>query len=355
VSVVREILELARYAPSGDNTQPWRFAIDGEHAVTVHGHDTREHCVYDLDGRASQVSIGALLETIAIAATRFRLSTEVTRRRDAPEQAPVFDVTFDEAPAMQADPLSAFIVERRVCRRPLSTRALTAAERDALERAAAPYTLRWFDGWRGRLRMAGVNFRNAGLRLTLPEAYEVHRDVIEWGATQSEDRIPDAALGASRLSLAMMRMAMKSRQRVDFLNRYLAGTLAPRIEMDWIPGIASAAHMTLVASEAPSDIDDYVAAGRAVQRLWLTAASLGLQFQPSYTPLVFSRFVRDGVRFTSSPAAHRRAARVRDELGDLLGQDFVDRTVFMGRLGAGAPARARSTRLPLDRLMNDPT
>jgi hypothetical protein len=148
---------------------------------------------------------------------------------------------------------------------------------------------------------------------------------------------------------------MKSRQRVDFLNRYLAGTLAPRIEMDWIPGIASAAHMTLVASEAPSDIDDYVAAGRAVQRLWLTAASLGLQFQPSYTPLVFSRFVRDGVRFTSSPAAHRRAARVRDELGDLLGQDFVDRTVFMGRLGAGAPARARSTRLPLDRLMNDPT
>ena len=85
MSVVREILELARYAPSGDNTQPWRFAIDGEHAVTVHGHDTREHCVYDLDGRASQVSIGALLETIAIAATRFRLSTEVTRRRDAPE------------------------------------------------------------------------------------------------------------------------------------------------------------------------------------------------------------------------------------------------------------------------------
>jgi nitroreductase len=354
MSEICAILELARYAPSGDNTQPWRFAIEGERAVTVYGRDTRDTCVYDLDGRASQISIGALLETIAIAATRYRLSTSAARRKDTPKQAPVFDVAFGETPAIEADPLAAFIVERRVCRRPLSTRPLTPAEREALAVAAAPYELRWFDGWQGRRRMAALNFRNAGLRLTMREAYEVHRDVIAWGTTQSEDRIPDAALGASPLSLMMMRSAMKSWRRIDFLNRYLAGTFAPRIEMDWIPGLACAAHVVLVAREPPAGIDDYVAAGRAVQRFWLTAARLGLQFQPSYTPLVFSRFVREGTRFCASADAHERAVGIRAALGDLLGPDVADRAAFMGRIGAGKPAAARSTRLPLARLLRQP-
>ena len=30
-----------------------------------------------------------------------------------------------------------------------------------------------------------------------------------------------------------------------------------------------------------------------MQRFWLTATSLGLQFQPEYTPLVFARYARE--------------------------------------------------------------
>ena len=63
------VLELARWAPSGDNAQPWRFEIVDDATLIVHGFDTRAHCVYDLDGRASQIAQGALLETIRIAAT----------------------------------------------------------------------------------------------------------------------------------------------------------------------------------------------------------------------------------------------------------------------------------------------
>src|SRR5436309_11549828 len=88
------VLDLARWAPSGDNTQPWRFAIDADDKITVFGHDTRAHCVYDLDGHPSQISLGALLETIALAATRFGLSTRITRREGLPEERPVFDVSF---------------------------------------------------------------------------------------------------------------------------------------------------------------------------------------------------------------------------------------------------------------------
>ena len=84
-SVVRQILELARWAPSGDNTQPWRFEIEDEQHLVVHGFDMRDHVIYDLQGRASQLALGGLLETIEIAARSRGLKCDINRRQDMPE------------------------------------------------------------------------------------------------------------------------------------------------------------------------------------------------------------------------------------------------------------------------------
>lgn len=348
---IAEVLELARWAPSGDNTQPWRFAIEADDRVAVHGFDTRTHCVYDLDGHPSQISLGALLETIAIAATRFGLNTVVTRREGADDR-PVFGVQFHAKPGLAEDPLAKFIDERRVQRRPLGVRRLSASEKRELTQAVEPaFSLVWLEGWKDRVRAAWLNFGSAKIRMTLPEAYRVHRDVIEWNARFSEQRIPDAALGASAPTLMLMRWAMVRWERIAFLNRYLAGTVMPRIELDLIPGVACAAHCFLVAEREPRTLDDYVAAGRALQRFWLTATRLGLQFQPQYTPLIFSRYAREGVRFAADERATGEAQRVRVAVEALLGRDVAVRAVFAGRIGAGRPAEARSIRLPLERLL----
>ena len=76
MSPIEQILDTARWAPSGDNTQPWRFEIVSNNRIVVHAFDTRSHCVYDLDGHPSQLSVGALLETIRIAASGFGLEPE---------------------------------------------------------------------------------------------------------------------------------------------------------------------------------------------------------------------------------------------------------------------------------------
>lgn len=347
-----EVLDLARWAPSGDNTQPWRFALEASDRVAVFGHDTRAHCVYDLDGRPSQISLGALLETIALAATRFCLDTQIERRQGSPDEYPVFDVSFHHEPGVVEDLLVPQIRERRVQRRALRLRRLSTLEKQGLERAVNPgFQLIWLEGWASRVGMAWLNFTSAKIRLTVPEAYRVHRDVIEWGARSSADRIPDAALGASAPTLMLMRWAMVSWERISFLNRYLAGTLAPRVELDLVPGIACAAHCVLVAAREPTSADDYIAAGRALQRFWLTATSLGLQFQPQYTPLIFARYARAGVRFTTNARATEQAREIRAAVDRLFGPDVASRAMFMGRIGAGKPAEARSMRLPLDQLM----
>ncbi len=339
------ILELARWAPSGDNTQPWRFEVVDDRNVIVHGFDTRSHCVYDLDGHPSQMAMGAMLETAALAASAQGLRMEATRQADSPETAPRFALRFVPDASVVASPMVASITVRSVQRRPMSMRRLDADQKAALAAAAGPgYRVIWIDGVRGKLETARLLFDNAKLRLTLPEAYATHRDVIEWNARYSDDRVPDQALGVDRMTARMMRWGLKSWGRVEFFNRYLAGTWIPRLQMDLLPAVACAAHFLIVAATPPRTIDDYVAAGRAVQRVWLTATGLALGMQPEMTPLIFARYVRERRAFSALPEMGEHAAALAEAFATLAGPETAAAAVFMGRIGAGKSARSRSLR-----------
>ena len=148
-----------------------------------------------------------------------------------------------------------------------------------------------------------------------------------------------------------MRWGMKSWARVSFLNRWLGGTWLPRLQLDLLPGYRCGAH-ALIASRSPIDgIDAFLDAGRVVQRFWLTAAAQGLQFQPEMTPLIFSRYAWEGRHFSAVNAALREAVSVRKSMLALFPGEAVDRGAFLCRVGEGPVPVARSTRLPLERLL----
>jgi hypothetical protein len=352
---VESILEQARWAPSGDNTQPWRFEIIDPYHFVVHGEDTRNHCVYDLQGHASQLSVGALLENIEIAASSHGLQPLVSSRSGLPDTHPAFDIELVQDKGVKKDVLAPFIAKRSVQRRAMQMRSLSPGERDALERALpAGYKVLWLEGFKWRALASVLSFKSAGLRLTLPEAYPTHRDIIDWEHTDfSNDRIPAQAVGLDPLTLRLTRWAMASWTRVSFLNRYLGGTLLPRIQLDIIPGIFCAAHFVLYAQERPGTVEDFVDAGRAMQRFWLTATSLGLNIQPEMTPLIFHEYVMDKVKFSSVEQMYNRAQGVSDHLQELLSPEVAEGGVFMGRIGAGKPPKSRSVRLPLSKLVRD--
>jgi hypothetical protein len=136
---------------------------------------------------------------------------------------------------------------------------------------------------------------------------------------------------------------------MSMVNRTM-GTWAPRLQMDFIPGVACAAHFVLKARNQPQTIDDYVDAGRAVQRFWLTLTQLGLYMQPEMTPLIFSKYVREQRQFTCQQRLHGLAARLAREASALVFNDALF-PVYMGRVGAGPAPTARSERLPLDELL----
>ena len=67
------------------------------------------------------------------------------------------------------------------------------------------YRVIWLEGRETRWKVAKLLFHSAHIRLTTPEAYEVHRQNIEWGVKFSEDRLPEYALGVDYFTGKIMR------------------------------------------------------------------------------------------------------------------------------------------------------
>ena len=349
--LVLKILDLARWAPSGDNTQPWRFEIVDERHVAVHGYDTRRDVIYDFDGHASHLAHGALLETLRLAATRFGRRAVWTLRPGQPDGAPVYDVTLTASNADE-DPLAAFIETRCVQRRAMQTTPLSPQQKEALSAAVGDaYTLLFFEAFGQRLAVARLLWDNAYLRLTCPEAYPVHRDIIEWNARFSTDRIPDQAVGVDPLTAALMKWVMQRWERVDFFNRYLLGTIAPRVQLDFVPALACAAHLLLRPKRPLAALPDYLHAGAALQRLWLTATASGLHLQPQMTPLIFRWYARAQRPISALQTIDSAAQRLASRIEALAGIGPDDSLAFFCRVGNTSTPRSRSLRKPLAQLL----
>lgn len=353
--VLLKILDRARWAPSGDNTQPWRFEIVSDSHIATHGFDTRDWCLYDFDGQPSFIAHGALLETLRIAATGFGLEARWSVRAGCPDTAPIYDVELKEVPGLAPDPLIAHIETRVVQRRPMRTTPLSAEQRDRLLAAPGPgFQVQVFESLADRFAVAKLLWESAHVRLTCPEAYRVHKKIIEWGARFSKDRIPEEAVGVDPMTARLMRWVMQDWARVEFFNRYLLGTFAPRVQLDFVPALACAAHVLLRPERPPTTLGDHVAAGVAVQRLWLTIAALGLYLQPQMTPVIFRWYAQAGRQVSAKPGIDDAVRLLASRFDTLTGCGAADPYAFFCRVGCADQPASRSTRRSLDELMTRP-
>nr|WP_205311231.1 ThiF family adenylyltransferase [Rheinheimera maricola] len=352
---LRYVLDKARWAPSGDNTQCWRFRPTSALQCDILANDTRHDVVYDLNGFASNMAHGALLETAIIAASERGYSLQLNNtNRSNPEQ-PVYSVELVADDTITADPLAPYIETRTVQRRPMGTAALTAQEKKQLEQALPEgFAVHWFESRSERWQVAKLLYGNAYTRLIMKEGYDVHSKIIDWGKKFSIDKIPEQALGVDPATAKLMKWALASWQRFEFMAKYMGGTIAPRLQLDLLPALKCSAHFVLYSTaEAPVTLGQQVEAGRALQRFWLTAAKLKLGFQPEQTPVIFSTYLRDDISFTTNQQAINNAIEMDQKLKALLPPQVFSHKVFFGRLGRGEQPASRSLRFSLDQLISD--
>ncbi|MDE2198429.1 MAG: ThiF family adenylyltransferase, partial [Rhodospirillales bacterium] len=131
-----EILTAARWAPSGDNTQPWRFERLGDDSVRIRISLSHASNIYEYrEAEPTLLAAGILLESLRIAASGWQraMAWEIEAQSDT---ILTLRASFRPSRRVLADPLLAELPLRSVNRRAYRTRRLRENERAALRIAA---------------------------------------------------------------------------------------------------------------------------------------------------------------------------------------------------------------------------
>ncbi|HWB10527.1 MAG TPA: ThiF family adenylyltransferase [Pirellulales bacterium] len=357
------ILDMARWTPSADNSQPWRFEIAGDDTVRVAILcDSPPHVASrpKVD-EPTMLSAGMMFEALAIAASKEGKAMEwnhLAKEQSGDETVRRFEVRFRDS-TVPADRLRPYLPLRCTNRRHYRTAPLPAKQKYALEQSlGTALSLTWRETWKERWQVAAMNARAFLIRMRSRTAYEHLKERLDWEHSFSPDKLPVLSLPMTPLSRRMMRAFMGSWRRMKLLSMLPGGLFPSALETELMPGLRCAAHFVLVR-QAPLPVDEkrriaaLIKEGRALMRFWLTLTSFGLSIQPSYSPIVFGHY---GLHPSELPPGEERLAwRCHDlaaRLKPVLGHSH-DRIAFIGRIGVprDAALASRSMRLPLNALL----
>ena len=233
---IEEVVALASWAPSGDNTQPWRMEIESDDCVTVTLRHAPENVYEYRRGQPTLLAGGMLLESLAIAASAWGL--RASWQLDGPPDTLRLRVRCTQDCAVAFDPLCGVLTTRSVRREAFRMRRLTAHEKTMLSASlGADWQVDWHETTGARLALAGLGMRATDIRLRMRAAFDVHRRVVDWTNRESPTGIPSGALGLAGWTVAAMRWASRDWGRMQALNT-LGGTLTAGVQMGFLASVA---------------------------------------------------------------------------------------------------------------------
>lgn len=346
---VRYLVKHATLAPSGGNCQPWRFHF-AQGRLEAHVDPTRSRAVIDWKGLASFAAMGCALENLDAAASALGLVPDVRPLPDPSRPLLAFTATFSRGePAPDAEARLRRVYERVTNRRwgdglPLSeedVRALQSAvgqPRARLQLLTTPKAMAEVG------QLMGETDR---ILLTDPHLHREMMGEIRWTyeeARRTRDGLELASLEMPKADQAAMKHVLRQDRAMEFLRKTGAGR---GLESSARKATAAASAVGLLTQEGTGS-DSYLSGGRALARVWSTASTRGLAFQP-HSPItyLFARLERGGGEgLTPEQVATLRDMR-RRYLGlfELTGQEAE---VMLFRLSHAGPPTVRALRRELD-------
>jgi sulfur-carrier protein adenylyltransferase/sulfurtransferase len=327
-SLLEKIIDVARWAPSPDNSQPWSFEILSRDRMRMLVDLESENPYQFAQSRPNLLSIGMMLEALRLSALDLGQQLSWIKADSG------FDIQVQPTQA-PADGLSNYIKIRSVDRSAYRRTPLTINAKARLTQACGPgYQLRWLESDSQRWRYARLAALSSLLRLRSKACHAVHQKVIDWEARFSTAGLPSSSLGVNIFSQVLLRWGLKSWPKMQFLNNFMRADLLAGSEMDLLPGIMSAAYVVVAAEgDHPLSQDDVIIAGARIYRLWLEATQQGLSFQPAFGPFLALAVAQGTAPLLDTSATLRAQIQsVPGELESLTGL-AADRLVFAARLG----------------------
>ncbi|MCA0370283.1 MAG: ThiF family adenylyltransferase [Proteobacteria bacterium] len=341
---LREVLDLARWAPSGDNMQPFTVKIVSQDVVHVEVHKMEVYFQKYLKEDLSALSFGVYFETLRQAATLYGYDAKWKETKEPL----TFEVSFKKKKVMVVEESAPYIRARYTDRRPYKTTPLRQDQIDTLtgQTLGQGYRLVYREEEESRLNFARHEMKALGMILSEPSSAENMAQHISFDNLFSLDKMPIESLGFSLLTRPFVKFFMKRPALMAMFSK-LNLSLPVLYEYSYLPHKNCAGHFAIVrdgkneaASEAARTIED----GQMIQRFWLKAASMGIALQPAYLQTAIAK--SDGTcSVEENEKVYHQEKAIKGFVTSFLDQD-PEHLVFMGRIGTPRDRKvyARSTR-----------
>ncbi len=258
------LLNYAVLAPSGENSQPWRFRIEN-HVITFHKDVSRTRPIADPQARELTISVGAALLSYRVALSRFGHRHRIELHDSGNPVAMVFVgegplEPFDEA-------LFAGMMRRVTCRVAFDGTPIpeTLQQQLIADAAADGVMLSLVKTDRDKLSLAELIAEGDRIQYSRTEYRQEHAKWLRHRDTTSRDGINPEVLG---MPSAMDKATGLLSALVKVFNT--GGSQANRDHK-----LAAEAPVLGVISTSGDDQDDWLKAGMATQRILLRSAAAG--------------------------------------------------------------------------------
>jgi molybdopterin/thiamine biosynthesis adenylyltransferase len=277
------IIQAGIQAPSGENTQPWSFSVNGN-TITVKINPKSDFSFFNINQRAALLSSGAVLENIKVAASVFGLSCDIKyNETNLEESLEVAQVHLKNTGAKR-DALFRSIWERCTNRKQYSRKKLDAFVFEEINKITNEFPGAKLHILEDRTQLKRLKSALVKLGIARTENPLVHqflnhhiRDTFKIAqAEKTGFALDNLEVGASG---NFMLKATKNWKVMSFLNKFgFSKIVSTKVE----EGIDNCGACILITMPNNSALN-YVKGGQALERVWLKLAEMGISTQPMTT------------------------------------------------------------------------
>lgn len=341
------IVDSARRAPSGGNTQPWRFEAD-EDEIRFFMIPERTS-VMDVQHRGSYVALGASLFNARVTAASLGNLGPVHLFPAGRMSHHVATLELGTKGDTEISALQAAVHSRTTNRQFGSPSPIPETQLQSLKRAVQR------EGARVRLLTGRSEIDATGavlaesdrLRFLMPNVHDQMFEEMRWpGRDSLEEGLDVRTLEMDPGSYGILELL----GRPDILEKLaqwrVGGSLGARTR--FVVGSSSA--LALITIDRP-DPASYLRAGSAIERFWLTAEMLGLAVQPIAPVFMYAIGEADLLTFGGERYVDE-LFRLSQQFNEAWGMDDNEYMAMLFRVSHAPPPSVRSIRLPLSEVLS---
>lgn len=344
---LESVITAALFAPSAGNNQPWKWASKNERLYLFHD-QSKSISWSDYKNLISNISFGTALENVSLKASELGYEAKWELFPIANETKLVAVINFTPQTTVSTTELSKYISIRHTNRKkgistPIDQSAIIllkeAADFISDCKVAIATDKKEIDG------VAEIVGQSEKIRFLNPQAhYDFFQNEIRWREKNNQSITEGLDIRTLELTLSQeVGMQVASNARViELLNEWNKGDGFKKLSHDAVQASSAIGLVTMPSFNSAN----WIKAGQAVQRIWLTASKFDLAFQPISAPLFLYAQLKHGGENNISPDNRKQLIDLHEQLKRIFPELNNGEGVFLFRLSKAEKPTARSLRRP---------